>query len=58
MRADVDYARMRACAEDDQSQLPHMDHEHALVHQERIRLPRSIRAGSTEVIDAALFERR
>src|SRR5215470_16607319 len=56
MRTDVDDARMRAGAEDNQPQLPHMSNEHALVHQERIRLPRSIGTGSTEVIDTSFFE--
>src|SRR6516164_7369251 len=47
---------MRAGAEDDQPQIAHMRDEHALVDQERIRLPGRIRTGSTKVIDAALFE--
>src|SRR5689334_11662909 len=33
-----------------------MDHQHALVDQQRVRLPRGIRAGSAEVIAAALLE--
>src|SRR6516225_4420613 len=54
--ADIEDARMRAGADDDQSLIAHMDHKHAFVHQQRIRLPRRIRAGPTEVIDAALFK--
>jgi hypothetical protein len=51
LRAHVDDARVRACAEDDQSQVADMDNEHALVHQERIRLPRGIRTCSAKVVN-------
>jgi len=57
VRADVDDAGMGACAEHNQSELLHMDDEHALVHQKRIGLPGGSWAGSTKVIDAALFQR-
>ena len=57
MRADVDDAGMGACAEHNQSELLHMDDEHALVHQKRIGLPGGSWAGLTKVIDAALFQR-
>ncbi len=58
MGADVDDARMRAGAEDDQPEITHVRHQHALVHQQRIGHPGGIGAGPAEVIDAALFERR
>src|SRR5215469_12169404 len=57
VRANVDDAGMGACAEHNQSELPHMDDEHALVHQERIRFPWSIGASAAKVISAAFFKR-
>ena len=54
--ADIDDPGMRAGAEDDQSQILDMGHEHALVEQQRIGLPRRIRTGATQMVDAALFK--
>src|SRR5271165_5279787 len=54
--ADIDDPGMRAGTEHDQSQVAHMDHEHALIHQKRIRLPCGIRASSTEMVDAAFLK--
>ena len=56
MRADIDNARMGTGAEDNQSQVAYMHDEHALVHQDRIWLPRGIGAGSTEMVDTTLFK--
>ena len=56
VRADVDDAGMGACAEHNQSELLHMDDEHALVHQKRVGFPGSIGARAAEVIGAAFFK--
>src|SRR5262249_30204657 len=53
MEAYVDDARVRACAQDDQSQIAHVCHQHALVHEQRIGLPRRARTRSGQMVDAA-----
>src|SRR5262249_4510198 len=56
VRAHIDNARMRAGAEDDQPQPPDPGHEHALVHQQGVRLPRSLRSAAGQMVVAALLE--
>ena len=54
--ADIDDAGMRARAQHNQPQILDMGHQHALVEQQRIGLPRSIRTDTAQMIDATLFK--
>src|SRR5579885_947785 len=54
--ADIDDPGMGAGAEDDQPKPAHMHHDHALVHQEGIGLPRRLAVGPRQVIHATLLE--
>jgi hypothetical protein len=58
MQTYVDDARVRARAEHNQSQIAHVRHQHALVHQQRIGFPRRVGARSREMVDATFLERR
>src|ERR1700731_3926886 len=54
--ADINDSGMRARAEDNQSQMPDMGHERALIHKEGIWFPSGIGTSSAKVIDAAFLK--
>src|SRR5262249_5677058 len=58
METYIDDARVRARAEYDQSQVAHVRHHHALIHEQRIGFPGRVGTRSREMVDAAFLERR
>src|SRR5262249_26098145 len=58
METYIDDARVRARAEYDQSQVAHVRHHYALIHEQRIGFPGRVGTRSREMVDAAFLERR
>src|SRR5215831_14230739 len=57
VRADIHDLGVRARAEHEQTQAMNLRHEHALVHRQRVRLPRRLPPLPAEVVLASLLER-